>query len=635
MDNDKEAKVSMTKLQRHNLFEFGEVPKEKSNEGWSDDEYTKQKTAFNPWCCIPSIPDCPEPILEPGPFHSLGPNDKLIVNQTYNTKKELAFAVKLKAVREKFQIKVEKSSKSWYRTFNDEHTCSSLLIHPNHRQANSEVVGTIIHDIMGQGSMNALLQINMSYSQAWHAREFALGLMMGTPEESFSKLPVYFHSLKKHNPGTVAYIKTDSEDHFEYCFFTIGCAIRAFRECCKKRKIQRRHLACSDHGWQQLDLAYWTTDSWTWFLEKLHECIGDVEGLTMVIDRASTIAVSIQNVFPNAQHGLCAFHLIGNIVHTLGKNKKNNNFLVSAYKTTEFELYWGRLHNIRDDVATYLSQIPHEKWTKAYCPTTRYDYMTSNSAESMNVYEIKQGSCLYYHFLSSFTHLCRNDKNVQQYLRSGLEIWLKKIKMGFKDGRYPVLTIQHIKCITSKVAVYSLSELSDWEVSDDLMVVNPPVMEIRQAGRPKNTNRIPSQGEEPKIRRCSRCHNTAHNARTRKEIVPNNQSKMGQKPKKRNRRKRPKTNDIMIHRTNGRNIPDINGSNGQTTNGHNRMNINGSSSQTTNGHNRLNINGSRSHITNGRKGPNTDRRKSHKTNDRVAPSTNGSNSQITNGRKRQ
>ena len=58
--------------------------------------------------------------------------------------------------------------------------------------------------------------------------------------------------------------------------------------------------------------------------------------------------------------------------------------LVRAYKTTEFEFYWGRLRNIRDDVATYLSQIPREKWTRAYCPTTRYDYMTSNSAESMN-----------------------------------------------------------------------------------------------------------------------------------------------------------------------------------------------------------------------------------------------------------
>nr|KAJ0220467.1 hypothetical protein LSAT_V11C200063680 [Lactuca sativa] len=57
------------------------------------------------------------------------------------------------------------------------------------------------------------------------------------------------------------------------------------------------------------------------------------------------------------------------------------------------------------------------------------------------------------------------------------------------------------------------------------MVVNPPLMEIRHAGRPKNTNRIPSQGEEPKIRRCSRCHSTTHNGRTCKEIVPKKQSK--------------------------------------------------------------------------------------------------------------
>ncbi|KAL7594741.1 hypothetical protein Lser_V15G28938 [Lactuca serriola] len=228
---------------------------------------------------------------------------------------------------------------------------------------------------------------------------------MGTPEESFSKLPVYFHNLKKHNPGIMAYIKTDSEDRFEYCFFAIGCAIRAFRECCRKVIIMDDvhlkgkykgtilHVVAMDGNNQILPIGYGicpkeTTDSWTWFLEKLHECIGDVEGLTMVTDRAPAIDVSIQNVFPNAQHGLCAFHLIGNIVHTFRKNKKTAILfwkLVKAYKTTEFEFYWGRLRNIRDNVATYLSQLPREKWTRAYCPTTMCDYMISNSADSMNV----------------------------------------------------------------------------------------------------------------------------------------------------------------------------------------------------------------------------------------------------------
>ncbi|KAL7589138.1 hypothetical protein Lser_V15G39640 [Lactuca serriola] len=171
-------------------------------------------------------------------------------------------------------------------------------------------------------------------------------------------------------------------------------------------------------------------------------------------------------------------------------------------------------------------------------------------------------------------------KKVQQYLQSGLNIWLKN-KEGihgwsvsginnttyqvhdFKSGSIVhlrekacsckywqltslscghVMVLKHLKndhCGHMAIdaykietyrriyeqTVFPLSELSDWEVLDDLMVVNPLVMEIRQAGRPKNTNHIPSQGEEQKIRRCSRCHHTTHNARMCKEIVPKNQSK--------------------------------------------------------------------------------------------------------------
>nr|KAJ0227379.1 hypothetical protein LSAT_V11C100033090 [Lactuca sativa] len=325
----------MIELQYENLFEFGEAPEigdrrceEKSNEGWSDDEYTQRKTNFNPWYCIPSNPDCPEAILEPGPFHSLGPNDKLIVNQTYNTKKELAFDLKVeKSSKSRYQVVCMQEKCHWrlYTTlikrtsmfeikmFNDEHTCCSLLI--------------------------------------------------------------------KTNPGTVAYIKTNLEDHFEYCFFAIGCAIRAFRECCRKVIIMDgAHLkgkykgtilyaVAMDGNDQILPIEYGicpkeTTDSWTWFLEKLHECIGDFEGLTMFTDRAPAIVVSFKMFFQMINID-CA--------------------LIRAYKTIQFEFYWGRLRNIRDDVDTYLSQIPREKWTRVYCPTMRYDYMTSNTEESMNV----------------------------------------------------------------------------------------------------------------------------------------------------------------------------------------------------------------------------------------------------------
>ncbi|XP_042758088.1 uncharacterized protein LOC122197947 [Lactuca sativa] len=303
----KKPKVGMTELQRQNLFEFGEVPEihdrrceETSNEGWSDDEYTQRKTAFNPWYCIPSIPDCPEPILEPGPFHSLGPNDKLII-----------------------------------RAFRK---CCRKVIIMDGAHLKGKYKGTILHAVAMDGN-NQILHI--------------------------------------------------------------GYGI------CPKE----------------------TTDSWTWFLEKLHECIGDVEGLIMVTGTAPAIAISIQN-------------------------------LVRAYKTIEFEFYWQRLRNIRDDVATYLSQIPREKWTRAYCPTTKYDYMTSNSAESMNVVSNKARKLHILPLLEFFRTLMQKwfykRWMVAEKSTTVLTKWtkdmVKKINMGFKDGQYPVLTIQRIKCMTSKVA---------------------------------------------------------------------------------------------------------------------------------------------------------------------------------------
>nr|KAJ0203980.1 hypothetical protein LSAT_V11C500287470 [Lactuca sativa] len=38
----------------------------------------------------------------------------------------------------------------------------------------------------------------------------------------------------------------------------------------------------------------------------------------------------------------------------------------------------------RLQVAAYLSEIPRAKWTRAYSSSKRYDYMTSNSVESIN-----------------------------------------------------------------------------------------------------------------------------------------------------------------------------------------------------------------------------------------------------------
>ncbi|CAI9298272.1 unnamed protein product [Lactuca saligna] len=84
--------VPVNTVEEKILYEFGRLTDktlsdgEESNEGWSEDEFTHMNKASNIFYGMPPIPDCPDPIVEPGPFHSLGPNDDMFVRQTYDNK---------------------------------------------------------------------------------------------------------------------------------------------------------------------------------------------------------------------------------------------------------------------------------------------------------------------------------------------------------------------------------------------------------------------------------------------------------------------------------------------------------------------------------------------------------------------
>nr|KAJ0189128.1 hypothetical protein LSAT_V11C800449220 [Lactuca sativa] len=79
---------------------------------------------------------------------------------------------------------------------------------------------------------------------------------------------------------------------------------------------------------------------------------------------------------------------------------------------------------------------------------------------------------------------------------------------------------------TYEEPVYPFPEPCDWEIPANMMVVKPPIMDTCQAGKPRNRTRIPSQGEEPIVRRCSRRDSTTHNATTCPGLVPNKQKRL-------------------------------------------------------------------------------------------------------------
>ncbi|GKA54661.1 transposase, MuDR, MULE transposase domain protein [Tanacetum coccineum] len=55
-----------------------------------------------------------------------------------------------------------------------------------------------------------------------------------------------------------------------------------------------------------------------------------------------------------------------------------------AYTTEDFDKAISKLRGHRPEVVRKLEEAGFEKWSRAYCPRSRYNYMTSNSVESIN-----------------------------------------------------------------------------------------------------------------------------------------------------------------------------------------------------------------------------------------------------------
>ncbi|GJT35569.1 transposase, MuDR, MULE transposase domain protein [Tanacetum coccineum] len=127
-----------------------------------------------------------------------------------------------------------------------------------------------------------------------------------------------------------------------------------------------------------------TGPSWTWFLSKLKECIGEVPNLSIISDRHASIKSACQAVFPNAFHGYCCRHLLMNC--KLKGIRLQCLFwkMCKAYLPEDFNMAINELGATRPDVYHKLTEAGVEKWSRAYCPSDRYNYMTSNSAESIN-----------------------------------------------------------------------------------------------------------------------------------------------------------------------------------------------------------------------------------------------------------
>ncbi|KAE8672908.1 Squalene epoxidase 3 [Hibiscus syriacus] len=426
----------------------------------------------------------------------------------FDTKEDLKIALYTKCVEDGYQLKVNKSSKDRFetrcmidknctwrmiakrikdcemfqvRTFIDKQTCSRTQVFPHHRQANKKVLGGFLAELM---FLNGKIEM----------------------------------------------------DALSCCFIAIGAAIRSFITCMhpviivdgahlKGRYLGVNLLAVAmDANNGILPIAYGvgkseTSDSWTWFMGHLRDCIGPISNLTIISDRANSIDNAVRRCFPDAFHGLCGVHLYRNL-------KK---------------------------CAQTLEDVGFERWSRVHQLGARYGFMTSNSAESINalsrhsrklpitmLMEFFRASIQQWYYKKRNHAVLDNNLNGLVDLNARTCSCMKWQTSGYPCG-HVIKVALHLNqddsstyamdCYTTEVyrqtyaeIVYPIPHPSEWDIPDDLQTVLPPAMDRRLPGRPKSHDRIPSKGEEKKRSTCSRCKESGHTRLTCGSLVPSQSS---------------------------------------------------------------------------------------------------------------
>ncbi|KAL3642159.1 hypothetical protein CASFOL_012974 [Castilleja foliolosa] len=496
------------------------------------------------------------------------------------------------------------------------HTCSVDLVKHSHRNASDQFVAEIIKDHFSNpthafppaaviSEVKKSLFIDLNYHTAWRAREKAIGLVMGTPVESFAKLPAYFHRLKEVNPGTITHIERHEDGHFKYCFMSLGASQRGFLANIRPviaidgTFLRGKYggtllLATAMDGNKQLyPIAFGIVDSennesWNWFLSKLHEIIGHVLDLVIISDRHKSIMKGVADVFPDAVHGICIFHLKMNVA---AKFKKVDvaALLYKAGKTYDEAEHKSCMNAIlqRDPrVYNYLTgDAKVEQWARVYFPGNRYSIMTTNIAESMNAVlkdvRTYPPVSLMDTIVTKLSLWYARRREIAMKMNGPLTTWAEKriikrdelsrsystrqvnnVTYYVGDGKKNTVVDLHGRTCTCRrfqldklpcshaLAAAAVKEVSKFDLSspyysseylllaysESIMPVghedewntpfevsNPTLLfpkNVRGIGRPDNTSRILSQGEEPPlVKTCGKCKKKGHNRRTCKDPV--------------------------------------------------------------------------------------------------------------------
>ncbi|XP_013632419.1 PREDICTED: uncharacterized protein LOC106337861 [Brassica oleracea var. oleracea] len=294
------------------------------------------------------------------------------------------------------------------------HSCSPSRRNGSVRTASAKTIGTLImhmYETAKEGPRsNDIVQymrsehgVEISYSLAWDAREYAINKVKGLPEEGYEKIPKYLHMMREANLGSHTSYERDSKGRFRFLFISFGQSLRGFYAAIRKvivvdgtflkSKYKGVLLVATalDGNSNLYPIAFGVVDSendlvWNWFMRQLNVVIADEHSLAFVSDRNYSIAKAIANVYPQSHHRICIHQLLNNVV-TYFSGKCVAGLVAKAskaYRAADFCKLFTAIYSISPEIGNYLIEADMRKWARCQFPGYRYDINTTNPAESIN-----------------------------------------------------------------------------------------------------------------------------------------------------------------------------------------------------------------------------------------------------------
>ncbi|GJW68034.1 transposase, MuDR, MULE transposase domain protein [Tanacetum coccineum] len=267
-----------------------------------------------------------------------------------------------------------------------------------------------------------------------------------------------------------------------------------------------------------------TCACWTWWMSLLKECIGDNPNLLFISDRHPAIALAVHNEFPLAFHvaytpeefasNMSILHAIQpDEYHKLCEagpqrcviNRKLSVLkLVETYRAMVQDWYYKRqelaanmTYEITDWVANKVTKKMMKSVSWVVNSVNNYQYQVSDGQYTREV-NLQTGICECRKWQLSGIP-CGHVIAVTRFM--GLTDCVQFVLDWFKKPKYQG---------TYSESIHFLGNMQLWEFPHNIQKVIPLRMDNAQLGRPKNTNRIQSQGEEPRVIHCSRCKQAGH-----------------------------------------------------------------------------------------------------------------------------